>query len=228
MQRRRWLFRLMLFTGLICVVAACTQAFSPQVAPTPTTQFVLSTITATQPPAPPATATPLGGSSTLLRPLPYNCPVGPKPQAISAAFGPAAGANPVWVGAGNFRPQTPLALIWDAAEVQSGPEHNQYGWNHKFLYVVATSYQGIVTIHGTNLNDGSPVYLSAQDAVTTGESTSLVMDTRSPTIVNRNDKWTQFPGALTVPKAGCYSLKAAWSGGSWRMTFAAGVAANSG
>jgi hypothetical protein len=82
----------------------------------------------------------------------------------------------------------------------------------------------MVTIHGANLSDGSPVYLNAQDAVTTDTSTTLVLDTRSPTIANRNDQWTQFPGGLTIPKAGCCSLEATWSGGSWRITFAAGLA----
>ena len=127
----------------------------------------------------------------------------------------------MWVGAGNFRLQPPLALIWSPADAQF--YHDQYGWEHKFLYVVATSYQGQVEIHGANLSDGSPLYLGAQDAVTTGTATTLLLDTRSPTIANRGLQWTQFPGGLAIPKAGCYSLEATWAGGSWRITFAGGV-----
>ncbi len=219
MGRKRWRSRLGLLTGLVCLVAACTQASSPQVVPTPTPQHVVPTIMATQSPSP--TATPLGGASAQLGPLPKDCPSGSVPQIISSDFGPAVGANPVWVGAGNFRLHPPAALIWSAQDAQL--EHNQQGWGHKFLYVVATSYQGQVTIQGANLSDGSPVYLDAQDAVTTGPSSTLLLDTRSPTIANRGPQWTQFPGGLTIPKAGCYSLEATWSGGSWRMTFAAGV-----
>lgn len=221
MERKRWLSRLVLLTGLVCVIAACTQASSPQVSPTPTTHSEVPTIMTTQPPSPTATAPPLGGPLAQLGPLPKDCPSGPAPQIISTDFGPAAGANPVWVGAGNFRNQAPLALIWDPTAAQFN--HEQYGWGHKFLYVVATSYQGMVTIHGANLSDGSPVYLNAQDAVTTDTSTTLVLDTRSPTIANRGPQWTQFPGGLTIPKAGCYSLEATWSDASWRITFAAGL-----
>lgn len=186
---------------------------------TPTSHAVVPTIMATQAPSP--TATPLGGPFAQLGPLPKDCPSGPVPQIISSDLGAAVGANPVWVGAGNFRLQPPLALIWGPADARF--EHDQYGWSHKFLYVVATSYQGQVTIHGANLSDGSAMYLDAQDAVTTSPATTLIVDTRSPTIANRGPQWTQFPGGLTIPKAGCYSLEAIWSGGSWRITFAAGL-----
>lgn len=216
-KRKRWLSRLVFLIGLIYIFAACTWTSSPQVLPSPTTRSAVSTIITSST----ATATPLGGSLALLGPLPKDCPSSPAPQILGPDFGPAAGADLVWVGAGNFRNQAPLALIWSPTEAQF--THDQYGWSHKFLYVVATSYQGKVTIHGTNLSDGSPIYLGAQDAATTDSSTSLVLDTRSSAITNRNDKWTEFPGGLFVPKAGCYSLEATWSGGSWRITFAAGL-----
>ena len=89
--------------------------------------------------------------------------------------------------------------------------------------MVSTSYQGVVTFHGANLRDGSPLYPDAQDADPASTPTTLVVDTRNPNIANRGPQWTQFPGGLTIPKAGCYSLEATWSGGSWRITFAAGV-----
>ena len=168
--RKGWRSRLVLLTGLVCIVAACTQASSPPVAPTPTPHAVVPTTMPTSSPSP--TATPLGGPFAQLGPLPKDCPAGPIPQIISSDLGPAAGANPVWVGAGNFRLQPPLALIWSPADAQF--YHDQYGWEHKFLYVVATSYQGQVEIHGANLSDGSPLYLGAQDAVTTGTATTLL------------------------------------------------------
>jgi hypothetical protein len=125
------------------------------------------------------------------------------------------------VGAGAFRKLGPLVLQWSPSNAVDN--HDQYGWSHKFLIVVATSYQGIVTLHGTNMSDGSPVYFGAQDAVTTGKATTLVLDTRSATIANRNDQWTQFPGGLDIPKAGCYRLEAQWQRGNWNRTFAAGT-----
>jgi hypothetical protein len=213
MNSRLFLSRIPILTGLIFVLVACNQAPLSSALPTPTkAPLSLSpTMTATSPEV----------ASTTLGKLPQDCLPGPIQKDISSNFGPAVGADPVWVGAGNFRKQPPLALIWDQADASHN--HNQYGWEHKFLYVVATRYQGVVTIQGANLSDHSPLYPDAQDAELTSTLTSLVLDTRNPTIANRNDQWTQFPGGLTVPKAGCYSLEAIWSGGSWRITFAAGL-----
>jgi len=38
-----------------------------------------------------------------------------------------------------------------------------------------------------------------------------------------SDQWAEFPGSLTILKAGCYYLEATWPGGSWHITFAAGA-----
>jgi len=218
MNSRLFLSRIPILIGLIFVLAACNQAPLSSALPTPTKAPLFR--------SPTMTAPPLGGTSTTLGELPQDCPPGPFQQDISSDFGPAVGADPVWVGAGNFRKQPPLALLWDPADAST--YHDQYGWGHKFLYVVATRYQGVVTIRGANLSDHSPVYPDAQDAELTSTPTSLVLDTRNPTIANRNDQWTQFPGGLTIPKAGCYSLEATWSGGSWRITFAAGLVSSYG
>lgn len=221
MNNIRCLARVGMVIGMILVIAACAQALPSQVSPMPTTHSVMPTIMTTQPPAPMATATPLGGPLALLGPLPNDCPSGPAPQIISPDFGSAVGANPAWAGAGNFRNQAPLALIWDPTQARA--EHDENGWGHKFLWVVATSYQGVVTFHGANLRDGSPLYPEAQDAEPASTPTTLVVDTRNPNIANRDPQWTQFPGGLTVPKAGCYYLEADWPGGHWRITFAAGM-----
>ena len=98
---------------------------------------------------------------------------------------------------------------------------------HKLLWVVATTLHGSVTIHGTNLSTGAPVYPEAEYATAVSIPTTLVLDPSDPIVLNqdanRDDHWTQFPGSLTVPGAGCYSLEAVWPGGSWQITFAAGV-----
>lgn len=84
-----------------------------------------------------------------------------------------------------------------------------------------------MTLHGTNLSTGAPLYLDADYALAASTPTAMVLDPSDPTVLkqdaNRDAQWTQFPGSLTVPGAGCYSLEAVWPGGSWQMTFAAGV-----
>jgi len=133
------------------------------------------------------------------------------------------GAGPAWVGGIGRYNQVPLALVWSG---DASTTHYQNGWAHKDLWVVATTLQGSVTIRGTNLSTGAPVYPDADGASATSTPTVMVLDPGDPTVLkedaNRDAQWTQFPGSLTVPGAGCYSLEAIWPGGSWHMTFAAG------
>jgi len=72
-----------------------------------------------------------------------------------------------------------------------------------------------------------PLYPDAEYASVASTPTTLVLDPSDPTVLkqnaNRDAQWTQFPGSLTVPAAGCYSLQAIWPGGSWHLTFAAGL-----
>lgn len=88
-----------------------------------------------------------------------------------------------------------------------------------------------MTIRGINLSTGAPVHPSADGAEAMSTPTAMVLDPSDPTVLkedaNRDAQWTQFPGGLAVPGAGCYSLEAVWSGGSWQMTFAAGVVPSS-
>lgn len=139
------------------------------------------------------------------------------------------GAGPVWGGGINTYKQVPLALVWSPGDALTS--HSQYGWEHKLLWVVSTPLRGGVTIHGTNLSTGAPLHARAEYASTASTPTTLILDPRDPTVLsqdaNRDAQWTQFPGSLTVPSAGCYSLEAVWSGGNWRLTFAAGVVPSS-
>lgn len=81
------------------------------------------------------------------------------PKTISPQFAPAVGAGPTWgVGIISYQ-QVPLALVWDPRSALT--THEEYGWGHKLLWVVATHLQGAVTIHGTNLRTGTPVYHDA-------------------------------------------------------------------
>jgi hypothetical protein len=135
------------------------------------------------------------------------------------------GAGPAWTGGILAYKQVPLALIWSSGE--DSQTHYQNGWEHKLLWVVATTLHGSVTISGINLSTGAPLYPDAEYAEASSTPASLVLEPEDPTVMsqdaNRDAQWTQFPGALTVPGAGCYLLKAVWPGGSWHMIFAAGV-----
>lgn len=221
--------RMVMLTGLLLLFTVCTAQSSLPVGHTPTTNATPSTLTATVRSEP--SPSPFGGASAQLRPLPQTCPPSSihLPKTISSQFAPAVGAGPAsGVGIGSYK-QVPFALIWTSNDASEA--HNQYGWGHKLLWVVATHAQGAVIIHGMNLRTGTPLYPESEYAETSSTPTTLILNPSDPTVVsqdaNRDDQWTQFPGGLTVPDAGCYSLEATWPGGSWHLTFAAGLVPSS-
>lgn len=227
----RPLSRMVWLSGLLLLLTACTASSSLQAGHTPTANGSIPTPLATAQPEPSPTPSLFGGAEASLGPLPQTCSLGPirMPKTISPRFAPAVGAGPAWgVGIGSYK-QVPLALVWSPNDASA--EHTQYGWAHKLLWVVATHVQGAVTIHGVNLRTGTPVYPDAEYAEASSTSTALILNPSDPTVVsqdaNRDDQWTQFPGGLTVPGAGCYSLEATWPGGSWHLTFAAGLVPSS-
>ncbi len=197
---------------LLALLLGSCFAESPHASHPPTAMLspTASLASTPTPPSPSPTVPPLGA-------VPQNCPPGPAPQPVDPNFGSAVGAGPVW-GVGMIGPHA--ELVWGPAE--AARYYSQNVWHHKFLYVVATTIGGLVTIHGANLRDGVPLRPSADDQAPASSATTLVLDTHDPTITNRVDQWTELPGDLAIPEAGCYALEADWPGGHWRVTFAAG------
>ena len=223
--------RIVMLTALLWLLTACTTSSSPQAGRTPTVPVSIPTPMVTVQSLPSPTPSPFGGASAHLGPLPQTCSPSSirMPKTISPEFAPAVGAGSAWgVGIISYK-QVPLALVWAPGDAIT--THTQYGWAHKLLWVVATHVQGAVTIHGINLQTGTPVYPDAEYAETSSTPTALILNPSDPTVIsqdaNRDDQWTQFPGGLTVPGAGCYELSATWPGGSWHLTFAAGLVPSS-
>ncbi len=219
--------RMVMLTGLLVLLTACTTSPSPQAGHTPTVNVSIPTPMATAQPEPSPTPSPFGGAKASLGPLPQTCPLSSihTPQNISPKFASAVGAGPAWgVGIISYK-QVPLALVWAPGDALA--YHTQDGWSHKLLWVIATQVQGAVTIHGMNLRTGTPVYPDAEYAEASSTPTALILNPSDPIVVgqdaNRDDQWTEFPGGLTVPGAGCYSLEATWPGGNWHLIFAAGL-----
>jgi len=215
MNTRRFLLRAMILAGLLSALASCAQAAPPQAAKTPT--VASSTLTPTAIATLQPTPTLWGGQSATLGPVPQNCPASLAPKKVPV-FGLEYCASPLWVYFSG--PSTHTTLVWSPNDAFM--YHDQYGWAHKFLWLIEARYTGIVTIHGANVDDGSPLLPDADHQTGTSTLTSLVLDTQDPTIINRTEQWTEVPGGLTIPKAGCYYLEADWPGGHWRIIFAAG------
>jgi hypothetical protein len=217
MKRFRLLSRTLAIASLVLMITACSQAITP--VPAKTSTVVASTPTTIVTPQPA-----LSPSPTIAAPAPLglapNCPSSATPRNIAPAyFGAAVGSAPAW--AVDFAGSRATLLFGENHTMYSWVQYDQHGWGHKFLWVLGPSYSGKVTFHGANLSDGSPLWLDADNVP--DETTSLVLDTRDPTVVNRPGNWVEFPGGLDIAKAGCYYLQADWPGGSWRITFSAGV-----
>ena len=216
MKRWQLLSRTLAITGLLLVITSCSQAITPP-AKSPTVALSTPTTIATPQPT-------LSPSPTIKAPLPLglapNCSASPAPKNIAPTyFAPAVGSTPSWA-VGFVGPHATL-LFGENHAMYSWVQCDRYGWEHKLLWVLGPSYTGIVTLHGANLADGTPLWMSADNVP--NMTTSLVLDARNPTVVNRPGDWVEFPGGLDIPRAGCYYLQANWPGGSWKITFSAGV-----
>lgn len=204
-------------TCLVLFITACSQAITPTPAKTPTEVLSTPTTIVTPQPTPSPSPTIAAPASLGLAP---NCPSSSAPKNIAPDyFAPAVGATPAWT-VGFVGPRATL-LFGENHTMYSWVQYDLHGWEHKFLWVLGPSFTGKVTFQGANLADGTPLWLTADNVP--NMTTSLVLDPGDPTVVNRPGNWVEFPGGLDIPRAGCYYLQANWPGGSWRITFSAGV-----
>lgn len=204
----------MALVGLTLITVACTQT-TPTLPATSTRPVVSATAMLTATPSP--TPTPLVASAANLGPVPLNCLPGPTPRNVDPAeFGPGVGGSPVWA-IGFAGPHATIHLKgWT-----KDPSLAQYGWDYKILWSVGPNYTHPVVLHGGLLSAGTPLWFQIGDQPPV---TAPVLDPKHPGTPTGSDVgWAEFPSYLLIPKAGCYYLKASWPGGSWRITFAAGL-----
>jgi hypothetical protein len=205
-----WIF----LSALELILAACTQAPSPQIdtGPLPTRAITLMPML-----SPTATPTPWGGASAKLGPMPQDCPAGPAPQNLDPNVSSEYGGGSVW---GSGFTGSHALLEWLPNEAVS--THDQNGWGHPMLWIVKSSIQGPIAIRGANLSNGLPLRPDAEAASPDSIPTVLILNPSNPD-AQYQGQFIEFPGGIDIPKAGCYYLEADWPGGSWRITFAAGV-----
>lgn len=163
--------------------------------------------------SPTTTLTPTSTAPSLAS-LPQNCPVGSIPPKKFSAIGPVVGQSPVWV----------TGFDGSSAEIHITPSsdtYTQYGWIWKLVWEVGPRFTQKVTIHGTNMKTGVPLLFQFLNG---SVNASPVLNPQQPdhpqsAISNEYKEWGS---SLYISTAGCYSLDAAWTGGHWRVLFAAG------
>jgi len=191
--------------GFLLLSTACTLGEGNRESQTARTHepSPASTTTLASPPELPKVAVKLG-------PPPRDCN-GPTPKEIASFVGPAVGESPVWA-VGPVGPHATLGL----------GRRTKWGWGQKVLLLIEPEHEGIVTVRGASVDDGSPIWFKSSGRYVLGPTTKLVLDPQNPAIPIQHGQWKEWPSTFYIPKAGCYFLEARWNGGSWRLTFAAG------
>lgn len=156
----------------------------------------------------------LDATPTNLAPVPSFC-AGPRavparaavPRHLSSVFADGIGAGPVYaVG------------LMDSATISLENDHAvAQGWPAKELWVIDPRYTGPITLSGHNLVTGAPVWFSLEGPTSTHPKLK-----GSPPGAGPSGIWTQDPSYVVFPRAGCYTVSARWSTGSWQVTEAVG------
>lgn len=159
----------------------------------------------------------LAATPTDVAPTPSFC-TGPRalpitasvPRRLSPMFGDGIGGGPVY--AVGLMDSAAVSLENDSALAQ--------GWPAKELWVINPRYRGQIALSGHNLVTGAPVWFSFSGGSVPSTSTHPKLNGYDGSV-----GWTQFPSYVIFPQAGCYTVSAKWSTGSWRVIEAVGYGA---
>lgn len=146
----------------------------------------------------------------LLAHAPQHCPTAPSPGSTNLPqWGMVIGKGPVWeLG---FPPHGTLNL-------------DQFGetpWPvTKIMWPVTSGFLSYVIVRVTNLQTGAQAWWDiGQGAPPPNHPVRpLIMD-QNPNRISSQRGWGTL---LYLPQAGCYAMQVSWSGGQWRLLFAAG------
>ena len=218
-SRRRW--RTVVVTTMIGLVIALTLALAAQGSLNPARPARSATHTSgvgtAQPYPTPFEAPP----ASALGLAPARCPaaaeVGGHMQQIAYNGAPAFGGSVVWVVGLSDEPNRP-AVHFERYPTFPPLPYTAHGWRWRFLLVSVPSYGGIVRLSGSQLGAGGNTAL-LMDAGTV-LTANLSLNASQPTM--RGLGWAEWPIYVYLPEPGCYEIDARWSGGSWRLPFAAG------
>jgi hypothetical protein len=199
-------------------------ALRSQPTPTPTTfRFVFPTsVPATPTPSPYPTPTLV--SVPALGPVPADCP----PGSLLVDFDPAAsipgvGGPDVWFVAGALvgAHGKPFPSRATAALGELSPsDYTPFGWPVQMLVLVKPDFTQTITIVGRDLRTGYALWLAGDQNETA--TPTFTIDPSQPHGGTSDGQWSIWFGVLYLPGAGCYTLQASWTGGSWTVHFAAG------
>jgi hypothetical protein len=165
-----------------------------------------------------------GAAGPPLGAAPTHCAHGAAPRVVPTLEMTAVGGSPIW--AVGFHPEAPLRV-----DTHANIKPTAHGWPWKIPWVERRAYTGVVTIRAWTVPQRQPLWFSSH---TRSPRPYLRLDPNHPTLyppindpkhsgkVLPNPGWKGFSSVMYIPRASCYMLEAHWTGGSWRIPFAAG------
>jgi hypothetical protein len=176
-------------------------------------------ITGTLQASPAPALTPPG---SLLEPIPARCHSSTTATStaiteISYYDDPAYGQSPVWMlGVSNEQNQR-------VVHFESYPPlpYTSHGWRWRILVVSAPGYNGDVTLAGEQTGGSSGAKSTLFMDAGAGLVPQLSLNASRP--IMRGLDWAEWPIYVYLPGSGCYQMGAHWPGGSWSISFAAGL-----
>jgi len=142
----------------------------------------------------------------------------------SPSFPGGVGASPLWVTGFSGTAGQPAVL-----NHLKRAQPPQLGWYELLQLVSETNYPGAITLSGGLDNSYIPLWFGTYPPGITPHNAGLILsitvnppDTSFSNHTAGDQQWSILPFNVYIPKAGCYYLKATWTGGSWTAYFMAG------
>ncbi len=142
----------------------------------------------------------------------------------SPSFPGGVGSSPLWVTGFSGRAGQPAVL-----NHLKRAQPPQLGWYELLQLVSETNYHGAITLSGGFDGSDMPLWFGAYPPGITLNDAGLILtiivnplDISVSNHTTSDQQWSILPFNVYVPEAGCYYLKASWTGGSWTAYFMAG------
>ncbi len=142
----------------------------------------------------------------------------------SPSFPGGVGGSPLWVTGFSGTAGQPAVL-----NHLKRAQPPQLGWYELLQLVSETNYPGAITLSGGVDGSDMPLWFGTYPPGITPRDAGLILtitvnplDTSVSNHTTDDQQWSIFPLNVYIPEAGCYYLKATWTGGSWTAYFMAG------
>lgn len=155
-------------------------------------------------------------------PLPTFCPQASTLQSFMTPLDPpGVGGGPVWLS-GFVGPTAALVDLQPLGTSLSHPQGQAIGWYEGLAVFIQRGFNGKITLRGESQGPGGLVFFAGDNILDFAPALTLDSNAFRLESAPSGTEWLVTSINIIVPFAGCYTLTASWSDGSWSEYFAAG------